>query len=272
MFDLRKVLRNERLVGGDDVLACFDRTHDDILGRRSAAHHLAHKVNGGIRQDFLNVLGDCAFGRHRKVALLRLVTHADRSDLHVNPQRLLQLAGLAEDVDDASADSASADEPDLHLARHARGRRARSGRGGRGVEGHRAPAGAEQRGGGREHGEHAGARAAGRQGREREEKREMRGKGRWDGEREGGRGTATMREREREGRRRPTSSATRSVLFLHAEATHPEMQLEARARGGEHMFSPCSSVISCSLFLWRPTTALFYTGSTVFQRFSPRTL
>ena len=104
-LDLGQAVRDERLVGRDDVLARAQRAEDDVLGERRAAHDLddevdvvvacvcesiasgPNKIDGTVTaapvaaEHRLEVLGDDAPGRRGPVARLGRVAHDDRLDL-----------------------------------------------------------------------------------------------------------------------------------------------------------------------------------------------
>ena len=165
-LDLGQAVRDERLVGRDDVLARAQRAEDDVLGERRAAHDLddevdvvvacvcesiasgPNKIDGTVTsapvaaEHRLEVLGDDAPGRRGPVARLGRVAHDDRLDLeaHAARRRHELLAPALQDLDDAPADRPAADDADLaDLRRQRCPPRGRRRRGGREREAPRAP-------------------------------------------------------------------------------------------------------------------------------------
>ena len=108
--DLGAVHRQQRLVGGDDVLAGFDRLHDELPGNAVAADQLDHDVDVGVGDDGARVVHDFhAVADDLLGACGVQVGHHGDLDAAAGAALDLFLVAL-EDVEDAGADGADAQQ------------------------------------------------------------------------------------------------------------------------------------------------------------------
>ena len=113
--DFVAVLREQRLVGGDDMLSGGDRIEHKRACRRHAADQLAHDIDVGMRDDNRRVVGQVDSG-HTARRVARAIERARGDPRNADrasraPRDFLLVA--AEHVEYALADRAEADERDL---------------------------------------------------------------------------------------------------------------------------------------------------------------
>jgi hypothetical protein len=117
--DLGAVLGEQRLVGGDHVLAGGDRGQGRVLGEGGAADQLAHDVDVAARDGALDIAGE-----QRTIDLdqpLGLVDVADRdrADLEGGAEPGGDRGGVVlEQLDHTAADIAQAEQGDSDRSRH----------------------------------------------------------------------------------------------------------------------------------------------------------
>ena len=116
---LGAVLGEQRLVRGDDVLARGDRGEHRALGLGRAADQLAHDVDVGAPDRRVEVGGEQrAIDVDDALRLVR-IAHRDRADLEAGAEPRLDRRGVVgEQLDDAAADVAEAEQGDADRARH----------------------------------------------------------------------------------------------------------------------------------------------------------
>ena len=108
------VAPEERLVGGDDVLAVCDGVLEDLGRGMVAADELDHDIDGGVGGDLAPIGGEGVRRKPQGVCALR-VARAGFPHAHVDAVgREVVVVVLGDQADDAAAHRAESDDADLH--------------------------------------------------------------------------------------------------------------------------------------------------------------
>ncbi|MEY4403470.1 MAG: hypothetical protein RIR91_1505 [Verrucomicrobiota bacterium] len=119
--DLRAVLAEQGLVGGDHDLACAERTEGELAGLGGPADEFADHVDLGVVDDLERVLGQFG-GGDLDGALLLEVADAGLAEVELHAEARLEVGLLfGEVLPDALADGAEAEDTDADGARGGHG-------------------------------------------------------------------------------------------------------------------------------------------------------
>ena len=111
--DLVAMHGQQRLVGGDDLLALGNGGQHDITGQRGAAHHLHQHIDGRVVHDVERIAAERNVGAHQRADFLG-VTHDDATDLDGAAGAPADLGSVVlQHLEYAAAHGTHAEQPDL---------------------------------------------------------------------------------------------------------------------------------------------------------------